>query len=183
MSKIKEFFEDFTDNVKHLWKTTSSWIYYHFRVDFWRILKTALSGYPWDETYLYELEYAKIQEMMNHHKRTKRFEGWEKVVRDMQICLNLIDIINEKKDLYDYSGDCEFVPVKGNPDLHELKGNMTYKCLVKVNLKNYKRFFIYRGYSESEGDVIKRHPHELYIRKAKYLYHKIRMERDLEWWD
>lgn len=183
MSKIKEFFEDTWDSVKSRWNSFTHWIRYHVNKDFCRILKTVLSGFPWDETYLYELEYVKIQEMMNYHKRTQRFVGWEKVVRDMQICLNLIDIITEKKDLYDYSGDCEFVPVEGNPDLHEFKGNMTYKCLVNVNLKNHKRFCLYRGYTEADTELINRHPHELYIRKAKYLYHKIRMERDIEWWD
>ena len=48
------------------------------------------------------------------------------------------------------------------------------KC--NVNTRNYKRFNI----SES---VMKLHPHELYIEKARYLYHKIRLYYEQTWWD
>ena len=53
-------------------------------------------GEPWDWYYLLNLERCKIKEMMNYINKTRRFEGYQTVVRDMQICIKLIDIVLEE---------------------------------------------------------------------------------------
>ena len=119
--------------------------------------------------------------MLNYHEKNKRFEGWEIVVRDMRICISLIDIFTERRNLfhYDYDGDIVFKPI-GDDD-YELTNtpDFEYHCDVKVNLKNLSRFVdnknMFKFYEKS--------PHEFYILKAKTLYHKIRLEHDGEWWD
>ena len=57
-------------------------------------------------------------------------------------------------------------------------GDLQYHCDVYVNTRNIGRFL--------DGKRLEwclRHPHELYMIKARKLYFKIREERDPEWWD
>lgn len=160
------------------------WIKVHTKKRFLRVLKTALSGYPFDHIYLIELEKAKLNEIADYLEESDRFVGVEFAVRDIRICCNLIDIFTGKRVLFHYDGDLKFVESdkkdeNGKP-LMELNGDdLKYSCDVKVNIKNASRFvkdekFI-KFYTE--------HPHELYELKARYLYHKIRYEREQEWWD
>lgn len=146
------------------------------------LLKTLKNGDPWDYLFLDYLEKAKIEEMRDYISKTKRFVGWENVVRDMNICISLIDIFTEKKELYTYKGldSMNFVQIEGTDD-YEIKFDKEpeYVCLVNVNLKNIKRFCNKNG----EEDFMRKNPHELYIAKARALYHKIRLEKDRHWWD
>ena len=175
------FFESLKnlDSLKNKWYKVEAWFKYHFTKDFWRIIMTAFKGYPWQDDFLYALEKVKIQEMMNYHKKAKRFVGVEYVIRDMQICLNLIDIMFKENELFDYDGDLFLV--KTNDGNYEMKpsDDFKYKSLVKVNIKNIDRFIT----DKKAKSYYAEHPHELYLLKAKYLYHKIRYEHDEEWWD
>lgn len=150
-----------------------SWISYHFSRDFWKLLKIVLKGYPWDYSYLYALEKAKIEEMCKYHERYRCFEGCEYVIRDMKICIALIEIFNEKEtDLFHYTGE----PIKGTDNVEVDSSGLEYHCDVYVNTRNASRFL-------SEEQQKHWHPHAIYIEKARRLYHKIRVERDQEWWD
>lgn len=167
------------NSLKNKWYHFISWIKYHFNKDFLRIIAVAFKGYPWQDNFLYELEEAKIQEMMNYHKKVQRFEGWEYVVRDMNICLNLINIIFKEEELFTYEGDMYFVKTEDGDYEMKHSDDFKYVCLVNVNTKNIDRFI--------KDEKVKKYyienPHELYLLKAKYLYHKIRYEHDAEWWD
>ena len=178
---VPEFFKDLKNlgSLKNKYYEVRAWFRYHFKKDFLHVLKVVLKSYPWDYAYLYEIEQAKILEMMNYHKKHQRFVGWEQVVRDMQICYNLIDIFTEKKDLFHYTGNLKFVPVENSDSVEIKDDNLVYHCLVNVNTNNVDRFITH----PEEKKWLLRHPHELYIKKAKYLYHKIRLENDGKWWD
>ena len=150
---------------------------FHFRRDFWKLLKTVLKGYPWDQSYLYAVEKAKIEEMCKYHERTHRFENCEYVIRDMKICIGLIEIFNEKEtDLFHYTGEVKYLPIEGTDDVEIDPRGLEYHCDVYVNTRNASRFL-------SEDQQKCWHPHALYVEKARRLYHKIRVECDYEWWD
>lgn len=167
------------NSLKNKWYRFIAWIKYHFNKDFLRIIITAFKGYPWQDDFLYELERAKIQEMMNYHNKVRRFVDVEYVIRDMQICLNLIDIILNQEDLYTYDGEINYVKTEdGNYEMVPTE-NFKYHCLVNVNISNISRFIK----NEKIKEYYIKNPHEIYILKAKYLYHKIRYEHDAEWWD
>ena len=88
-------------SFKDKWLTFKGWIKYHlFNKNFYALLKEVYKTYPWDESFLYDLEKAKIQEMRKYHIKSDRFVGVEYVIRDMKICENLIDIFNGKKNLF-----------------------------------------------------------------------------------
>lgn len=170
-------------SFKSKYYAVRAWFKYHFTKNNFNIIKTVLKGYPWDYGYLYELEKAKIKEMADYIEKRKMFVGWEQVVRDMRICINLIDIFTEKRDLFHYDGKVKYVPYKENNSAEELyeidTSDLKYYIKVYVNTKNAKRFL-----REEQIDFCtNKHPHELYIAKAKALYHKIRLERDGSWWD
>lgn len=178
------FFESLKNlnSIKSKWYCIRGWFKYHFNKDNWNLMKVCFKGRPWDDGFLYELEQAKIKEMMNYHIKHQRFVGWENVVRDMKICINLIDIFTEKKELFNYTGSLKFIPVKDSPYKEVDASSLKYHCNVYVNTKNIERF-IPKGKDNPHIDYWKEHPHELYILKAKHLYHKIREEKDGAWWD
>lgn len=169
------------DSWKSKYWEARSWIKHHFNKDFGRLFKTTLKSYPWDWTYLYEIEKAKIIEMRKYHERTQNFVGWERVVRDMKICERLIDIFTGKVDLYHYNGGITFVRNENGNYTMKTSDDWGYVCHVKVNTKNIDRFI--GPVKPSIRQYWIDNPHELYIEKAKRLYHKIRYERDEEWWD
>lgn len=160
------------------------WLKIHTRKRFLRIVKTAFSGYPYDYSYLLELEQAKLNEMADYIEENDRFIGAQFVVRDIRICSSLIDIFIGKKSLFHYDGKLEFVLSSQKDEngdaIMELKGDsLKYFCDVRVNTKNIRRFVqdekLIKYYTEN--------PHKLYELKAQKLYHKIRCEKEIEWWD
>lgn len=176
------FFESLKnlDSLKNKYYEVRAWFRYHFSKDFFKILKTILKGYPWQESYLYDLEKVKMNEMANYLEKANRFVGTEYVVRDIRLCIKLLDIVDNDTELFHYDGDLKFIPIEGTENYEVIKtSDFKYNCDVYVNTKNIDRFC----FNEDDKKFMLESPHELYIRKAKYLYHKIRYERDGQWWD
>lgn len=179
----RSFFESLKrlNSLKNKWHSFLGWFKYHFKKDNFNLMKVCWKGRPWDYGYLYDLEQAKIKEMVNYHERQKRFVGVEQVIRDMKLCINLIDIFSEKRQIFHFTGKLKFDVI--DDDNCEIKrGNLEYHCDVNVNLKNIKRF-VNKENLEFFEKYYKYYPHEFYILKARHLYHKIRLERDDTWWD
>ena len=156
-----------------------SWIKHHTSKDFWKIVKKVFTSYPWDYSYLYQIEKAKIEEMANYLEKSNRFVGVEQVVRDMRICISLLSIMIGEKELFRYDGGMVHIPNGDGTYKVRPSKDFKYNCLVKVNTRNAARFVddeVYRNYCIE-------HPHELYEVKARKLYFKIREERDMTWWD
>ena len=169
------------NSLKSKWYSFREWFKYHFNKENNNLMKTAWKGRPWDCGFLYELEKAKLQEMIAYHEKHKRYVGVEDDIKWMELCIKLIDIFTEKELLFDYTGDIKWIPLEdGN---YEMDGSeMVYHCLVNVNVKNAERF-IPLGKNNPQIDYWKTRPHEIYRLKAKSLYHKIRNEKDDAWWD
>ena len=167
------------DSLKNKYYQIKAWFRYHFTKDFFKVLKSVLKSYPWQESFLYDIEKEKLNEMANYLEKENRFVGVEYVVRDIRLCIKLIDIMQNETALFHYDGDLTFKRIK-NSDNYEVNHtpDFKYNCNVYVNTKNIDRFCV-----EKEKEFILNSPHELYLRKAKYLYHKIRYERDNQWWD
>lgn len=131
-------------------------------------------GKPWDFGYLLKLEQYKIREMHDYIKKNHHLSNWEYVVREMQICIKLIDIILEN-DKY-YQGW-----------LHNCYGSKPYKHLpfpIYVNLKNCRRFVPSLSKEEIENSSLKSHYcQDLRRVKAMHLYNKIRAYKMWGWWD
>jgi len=180
----KTFFQSLErlEGIKHIYYVVRAWVKHHlFSKDFYRLLLTVLKDYPWDYSYLLVLERAKLNAMANYFEKSKIFVGWEYVVRDIRLCINLIGIILEEKDLFHFNGDIVFEKSEEYEGDYEVKHTPDFKyvCDVKVNTKNIDRFVPEKSHQKAYLEQ----PHELYILKAKYLYNKIRHEHMAEWWD
>ena len=158
-------------HIKHCWEQ----VYYSIGRPLWwlkrrstregrALLKEAVNFEPWDWAYLMNLERAALVRMAAFHERARVVEGWEQIVRDMKICIRLIDIITEDTEL-----------TTGFPD---------YKFCRAFNYKNMGRWA-----TKGQQVIIRESPRKelfmetVYRQKAEYLYHKIRAEREQTWWD
>ena len=177
----------FIESLKNLnsWKNKyyelRAWFRYHLTKDFWKIIITAFKGYPWQESFLYDLERVKMKEMADYLEKSNRFVGVECVVRDIRLAIAMIDIFEDETRFFHYDGDIVFELNEDDKDTYTLSQtpDFKYNCDVYVNTRNVDRFCR----NENEKRMMLEHPHELYVKKAKHLYHKIRYEKDNEWWD
>lgn len=147
----------------------------------------------WDYAYLIALEKKKLQRMHDCIKRESCLEHKDFVVRDIAICVRLIDIFMEDDAVHNtwleqsYSGKLKFTKVKD--DLYELdnEDRPVSDYPVYVNVRNERRFFRCTPIkdAQSEGDRTKAILSITRLRqlKALHLYHLIREYKLFEWWD
>lgn len=135
-------------------------------------------GEPWDWSYLLNLERCKIREIMNYINKTRRFVGYQTVVRDMQICIKLIDIVLEEDTLYkSWLHQSYGHPIKDFETIKEVKFPKY------MNIRNRHRFlhkdFLNGDYPNIFNSLLA----EYRKRKALALYNKIRTYKLFSWWD
>lgn len=161
----------------HYYRVVKGWIRSHlFRKESWGILKQWFRGYAWDSSYLFELEQAKLKEMIAYNKRNQTHMDWEYDVRNMEICVSLLDIILEKKKLFHFTGEMAFGEPDEDGNVEWLPGTLEHHSDVYVNKRNATRFL-------KPEQVERWFDEDIYREKAKALYYKIRYEHTDEWWD
>ena len=127
-------------------------------------------GKPWDYGYLLQLEKYKMSEMIRYFSKYKGFFGWENVVRDLKICVKLIDIINEEDDAY-------------NAWLNTSYSINHYKVPFPkyINIRNKNRFLT-SDYLNQNSKIYQGQLAYYRSTKALYLYNKIRTYKMRSWW-
>lgn len=140
-------------------------------------------GKPWDWYYLIHLEQVKLKEMSDYFEKEDRFVGVEKVVRDMRICIKLIDIICENDNAYrawlhTTYGQCNLMKL-------ECKNTRFPK---HINIRNRKRF-LYHDFLEDYNRTLNPEMSMEWSLKVDYrrckalaLYNKIRSMNMFTWW-
>ena len=135
-------------------------------------------GQPWDWGYLLHLEQVKLKEMADYFERKNRFVGVEKVVKDIRICIKLIDIICENDAPYkswlhqSYGGH-----VKDFESLEEVKFPKY------INIRNRHRFLSKDFLNGNHPNIFNSLLAEYRRMKALALYNKIRTYKLFSWWD
>ena len=110
----------------------------------------------YDFEYMLDLEKFKLKRMSEYFSKSQIISDWERVVKEINLCIKLIDIITEKDPPgYLYNGT---------------------KKLPYVNTRNYKRFLKYIYDNNFYRDDLRQ-------TKALYLYNLIRTYRMRSWWD
>ena len=148
----------------------------------------------WDYAYLIALEKKKLQRMHDCIKSEGYLENNAIVVRDIAICIRLIDIFMEDDAVYNtwlhqsYSGKMRFRKLEKDLYTHDdtdRKPIADYP--VYVNVRNERRFFRHTPIEDAQkaGDRDKAILSTVSLRqqKALHLYHLIREYKILEWWD
>ena len=150
--------------------------------------------HDWDYAYLIALEKKKLQMMHDYIDQEGHFEGKELVVRDIAICIRLIDIFMEDDAVFNtwlhqsFSGEMRFRKLKdGLFALDDTDRKPIADYPVYVNVKNEHRFFrstpIRDAQTTGDRDRAIRSIVSLRQQKALHLYHLIREYKLLTWWD
>ena len=158
----------------------------------------------WDYAFLIALEKKKLQRMHDCIKRESRLEHKDFVVRDIAICIRLIDIFMEDDAVHNtwlnqsFSGKMKLKEVDDEfRKLNTEKGDWyewdseddrpIADYPVYVNTINEKRFFRRTPIKDAqlEGNRTKAILSITRLRqqKALHLYHLIREYKLFEWWD
>lgn len=157
--------------IKNIFKSIKIAINNPYKYD---VIDQAINGNSFDYAYLYDIERAKLLEMKNYFKENGIAANSEDVVKKIDLAVKLLDISNEATETFGY----RFLDEERSSKTQNYDDE--YYCKVNVNLKNAKRF-----YEDNEFmlNYINKCPHELYIKKAQYLYHKLRYYFEQYWWD
>lgn len=110
--------------------------------------------YDWE--FMLDLERFKLKRMAQYFSKSQVVSDWEIIVKEINLCIKLIDIITER----------------------DIPGNFYdgTKKLPYINAKNYKRFL--KSFYNNDF-----HYSELRVTKALYLYNLIRTYKMRTWWD
>lgn len=147
----------------------------------------------WDCSCLIALEKKKLQRMHDCIKSESCLEHKDFVVRDIAICIRLIDIFMEEDSVFlnwlhkSFSGELKYTKVGDN--LYELDG-IDEQSIIDfpkyVNVRNEKRFFrrtpIKIAQTEGNRTKVIHFITRLRQEKALHLYHLIREYKLFEWW-
>jgi len=185
---------------KLIWKIRRwfKWDFKHLHRNITKGIKNLWKWFPlvwkdrdWDHHFIFEVLKFKIKNTSKYIETKKRFVGWENEVRYMNICVNLIDKIQEEwyqMEYMDYEDSkIEFVP-SSKEGLYEIEQSVTRNDLKSYISKypNSRREVLkqrmYKGYSETERGIalsIGVHRHL----KARRLLFKILEEKIEGWWD
>ena len=150
--------------------------------------------HDWDYAYLIALEKKKLQRMRDCIKREGHLENNAIVVRDIGICIRLIDIFMEDDAVYNtwlhqsFSGEMKFRKLEdGNYELDDTNRKPIADYPVYVNVRNERRFFrstpIKDSQQKGNRDSAILSIVSLRQQKALHLYHLIREYNMFSWWD
>ena len=135
--------------------------------------------HDWDYAYLIALEKKKLQRMHDCIKRENHLESNEFVVREIAICIRLIDIFMENDAAYKTWLDRSFS--------EKLEDRSIVDFPVYVNVRNEKRFFrrmpIKDAHEQGNREMAIYATVSLRQQKALHLYHLIREYKLMGWWD
>lgn len=135
-------------------------------------------GKPWDYAYLLAIEQRKLKEMANYFKRSQLTVGWERQVRECELCVKLLDIVMERDKYFKAWLDANY----GDKAFREGKQG-TYAFNKHINIRNAHRFFPNADFNVNKPVLTNSLRVELRRLKAFHLYHKIRLYRMMTWWD
>ena len=146
-------------NIRH-------WLSFVFKFKHVNLIKEACVSYPYDFDNYFRLERAKLVQMLEYFQISVIGET-SIIVRDLKICINLLDIILENTTVIDASATGIMWPKDGEKFYNR-----------DINTNNMFRFISIKHESYYMDNL-----DEYYIEKAKHLYFEILKNRIFTWWD
>lgn len=123
------------------------------------LIKKVRKFQPWDYGLNLDLEQEMLRDMYTFWTSDKPIVvGAERVAREINLAINLLDIILENDNSYDFLAD---------------------KPLKYVNIRNSLRFITFNSLGDNDfvfKEIVRQE-------KAWYLYNKLRYYRMRTWWD
>lgn len=146
-------------NIRH-------WLSFVFKFKHVNLIKEACVSYPYDFDNYFRLERAKLVQMLEYFQISDIVET-SKIVRDLKVCINLLDIILGNTTVIDASATGIMWPKDGEKFYNR-----------NINTNNMFRFISIKHDSYYIDNL-----DEYYIEKAKHLYFEILKNRIFTWWD
>lgn len=147
--------------------------YIEFLCRWFSYFKILRHAYDFDYASILDVEKHQITRVRNAIIHYQNHVNWEEDVRQMNLALRLLEIIERQ-------GEAELV----DPSCELGKGK--WYCPVYVNIRNAGRFnkYIAKQLNEEKDDSYKELlKGELYTEKAWNLYYKVRARYTRNWWD
>ena len=145
-----------------------------------RWIPTLYKDREWDYSFMLDIEQKKLKNMIKWYEQNDYGISTSGLitVKQMKLAVRLLDIILEKEKFWsiDYPEGYEFVVDHKYKPLPET----SFVIDKYINTKNYKRFFSWLNDNAMKSPSWKI---DLRIRKAWYLYHKLREQYMMNWWD
>lgn len=182
LAHITGFFKKVGHFIVNLYKVSK---YALFNKVKYKTIDECINGYAFDFGYLYNLELAKLREMVEYFTKHGISEDNDKYIKQMKLAIKLLEIVNEEGGYHfehypEEHGKIIFENYIDESGKMVSVSNMKYVCDVNVNIKNADRFVNNKYEKEF---YVNKFPHELYLLKAKHLYHKLRNDFEQTWWD
>jgi hypothetical protein len=194
--KILEWLDDkvvwyLYDKPKEFYRSIMHWFVCNWNKEHYAFMKQALVSYGWDGSFLYQMEEKMIDKYLKWFSEHQAMidEQYNEIMSSLKKAKYLIHIINNDTDLFHYDGEIEHIPSDkvneyGEPLFYQVKTDKLkyYYDGPYVNRHNARRFLTNGEY---ESEMFKRGnmDNELYLKKCKHLYHKIREKYTDYWWD
>lgn len=181
-TRVWEWVEYLPYYIKDCYLSTRCWFKVCFNKPHFKLMKQAMVSYPFDFSYIYELERCQLLDMLNYFEHADFItkEAYERKKMQLRRVLGVLDIVCGNVDTFEYQGQYKFIENDNPPNTYTIdNSNVKYICKVKVNLNNINRFVKHK-------EAIKfymNHPHEVYELKAKRLYYKLKEHYIEDWWD
>lgn len=128
----------------------------------------------YDYEHLFDIERKKLNQMLTYFQ-TSPLVCKQEICRDIQICINLLDIVCKKAD--------EYLEIPNNGKLRDSFATFNHR----VNWRNAYRFL---NNSQEEIEKQMSNPNllahilsDIYVQKALHLYYKMLFNRVQSWWD
>ena len=165
--KILEYIEDAYYYLVWQYRDVKFWCRHNLTKAHFNVVKAAWLGYPFDYSYIYKLEKAKLEELYEYFSKANYIskEQYDEYCSKIRLAINLLDIIIEDD---------------AQPE------NDVY-----VNHRNWKRFMPWYSDSNVQNKnpeewcqyMFKTFPGILRTHKARYLYYKVRLQYGETWCD
>ena len=204
-NKVLDWIDD--NVIWHMWTrprsfclTVRHWFVSNFNKFHFRLLRQAFLSYPWDGSFILELEECQIDKQIhwfNHHQ-TMVDEQYNEIMRSLRWAKHCVHTMNNDTDLFEFRGDVEYVPVKKDADgkcvdaedpdedaeFYRLNSrNLEYVYNgPRVNKRNASRF-LNKEYIESDFFKTGKGDSDYYVAKCRHLYYLIRERYTDYWWD
>lgn len=190
-NKIKCFVNDIMDNISWYIVDKPRYFYNALRHWWWVCAKnkcywsnlnfSIFNYYPWDFTYMFQSQLNWLNYSIKYYetigKKTK--ENVEFVLQKQRLAKNLLEIVMEKKELYQM---VEEPITEKNKNLYYYQ-RLKHICIPYVNLKNKNRFKYLTSDFKFTTYMYDTFQEELYKTKALSLYLKIIQTYYSSWWN
>ncbi len=165
------------DKPIQYFKTIKYWFYCNWNKTHLKLVKDAITSYPWDYCFIYRLMEDQIDKQLKWFETHDYIENSEtRILRPLKVVKHCLHAMNNDTDLYEYNWKTKEKTYTGP--------RLNYR-----NLKRYVNFYKLEfngNFNTNYNDIIKyydSYPEEYYQLKCRNILFYIMNHYSMGWWD